>query len=118
MLIDCGLIEKDLKDSRLYCCGLKEILEEWLERLKQFGFGAGFDDGEAEAHLYYFRWRRKAIYEQRKAGLTFKNIGETHGISGHRVIQVYAQAQKQFGEKDNVPMKKALHLENRKKANL
>ena len=67
MLIDCGLTKKDLKDSRLFCHdGDSETNEEWYERLKQFGFGAGLDDGEEKVHLYYFRWRRKAIYAQRK----------------------------------------------------
>jgi hypothetical protein len=99
MLIDCGLTKKDLDNSRLYCSDWdNETCEEWFERLKQLGFGAGLDRGEEKPHIYYFRWRRKAIYEQKRVlGLTFKSIGESHGISKSRVGQVYAQAQKQFG---------------------
>jgi DNA-directed RNA polymerase sigma subunit (sigma70/sigma32) len=98
MLIDCGLTKKDLKDSRLFCHdGDSETNEEWYERLKQFGFGAGLDDGEEKVHLYYFRWRRKAIYAQRKAGQTFKNIAADHGLSRGRVQQIYTKSHKEFG---------------------
>ena len=100
MLIDCGLTKKDLSNSHLYCHDWdNETSEEWFERIKQLGFGAGLDDGEEKPHLYYFRWRRKAVYEQRRVlGLTFKSIGESHGISAGRASQINAQAEKQFGE--------------------
>ena len=96
MLIDCGLTKKDLDNSRLYCSDWdNETGEEWHKRIIQLGFGAGFDDGEEKPHLYYFRWRKRAIYEQKRVlGLTFKSIGESHGISSSRAAQVYAQAQK------------------------
>ena len=98
MLIDCGLTKKNLNNSRLYCHNWdNETSEEWFERLKRLGFGAGLDGGEEKPHIYYFRWRRKAIYEERNAGKVFRLIGEAHGISTDRARQVYVQAQKQFG---------------------
>jgi len=100
MLIDCGFIKKDLSNSRLYGHDWdNETSEEWFERIKQLGFGAGFDDGEEHPLRYYFYWRRKAVYEQRRVlGLTFKRIGESHKISTSRASQINAQAEKQFGE--------------------
>ena len=53
MLIDCGLTIKDLSNSRLYCHDWdNETSEEWFERIKQLGFGAGFADGEEKPHRY------------------------------------------------------------------
>ena len=68
--------EKNLPHS------LAETLEEWNERLRD----AGFAD-----HLDYFRWRRKRIWEQRNAGMTYVSLGKEHGISTRRARQVYLQ---------------------------